>query len=240
MVSSSSDRPDPTRPKRPTISPRATSSEMLRKCGARDRLRIDTPEWSAFAAGAMVTCAPPAPADRAGRSRPTIARTMSAVVTACACEGANQFAVAQHGDAIAQPEYFRQAMRHVQQRRAAALQLAQDVEQVIRFRIRERGGRLVEHQDLAVERQARGQLAAAADARPTATPAGVSGSMPSDEPIEQHRRARAHRGLIEPAVAAHLAAGEDVARHAQVRKAQHLLVDHADAVLDGLRVGWRD
>jgi hypothetical protein len=54
------------------------------------------------------------------------------------------------------------------------------------------------------------------------------------QPIEQRRGARTHRGVIEPPVPADLAAREDVARHGQVGKAQHLLVDHADAVLDGL------
>ena len=58
--------------------------------------------------------------------------------------------------------------------------------------------------------------------------------MRSDRRSSSAARARAHRGFIEPAVAADLAAGEDVARHAEVGKAQHLLVDHADAVLDRL------
>ena len=38
-------------------------------------------------------------------------------------------AVAQHGDAIAQPEHFRQPVRHVEQRRAAALEPLEDGEQ---------------------------------------------------------------------------------------------------------------
>ena len=58
--------------------------------------------------------------------------------------------------------------------------------------------------------------------------------MRSDSRSSKRHGARAHRGFVEPAVAADLAAREDVARHAEVGEAQHLLVDHADAVLDGL------
>ena len=87
-----------------------------------------------------------------------MARTMSAGVDGVAIEGTDQLAIAQHGDAIAQPEHFRQPMRHIDDGRAAALQLAQHVEQVIRFRVGERGGRLVEHEDLAIESQRPGDL----------------------------------------------------------------------------------
>ena len=115
IVSSSSERPDPTRPNRPTISPASTRSETLRKHGRRRERRRPT---APVAAPACLRRA--ATAARGGSSRPTIARTMSFGVTAPPIERVDVAAVAQHRDAIAQPEHLGQAVRHVEQRRRRA------------------------------------------------------------------------------------------------------------------------
>jgi hypothetical protein len=52
--------------------------------------------------------------------------------------------------------------------------------------------------------------------------------------VEQPRRALAHLRLAEPAAGArHLPPGEDVAADGEVREEQHLLVDHADPLVEG-------
>ena len=113
------------------------------------------------------------------------------------------------------------------------LQLAQDVEQVIGLRVGERGRRLVEHEDPAIERQRAGDLEQLAMRGRERFGERVR-IDPQRQSIEHRSRARAHRRFVEPAEAADLAAAEDVGRDAEVGQAQHLLVDHADAVLDGL------
>jgi hypothetical protein len=124
-------------------------------------------------------------------------------------------------------------MRHVQDRRAGLLQFAQHAEQMIGFRIGERRRRFVEHEDPAIKGERARDLEELA----------VSGRQRAGERVRidpqrqstEHRlRAGAHRRLIKAAEAADLPAAENVGRDAEVRQAQHLLVDHADAVLDGL------
>ena len=51
---------------------------------------------------------------------------------------------------------------------------------------------------------------------------------------EKRARAVAHLGIAEPSATRDLAAGEDVSRHRQVGKGEHLLIDHADAALERL------
>ena len=67
-------------------------------------------------------------------------------------------AVAQHGDAVAIVEDLRHAMRDVDDRDALGGQRAHDLEQDLRLALGQRGGRLVEDQHAAVERQRLGDL----------------------------------------------------------------------------------
>ena len=73
-------------------------------------------------------------------------------------EGTHMRAVAQHGNAVAQSEYFRHPVRHVEQRHPPTLGLIQDAEQVIRLGVGQGCRRLVEHEDSAIERQRPGDL----------------------------------------------------------------------------------
>jgi hypothetical protein len=73
-------------------------------------------------------------------------------------EGANVSSISEHCNPVAQSKHFGQPMRHIQQRRPSLLQCSEDCEQVVGFSIRQRGGRLVEDEDLAVERQRSGHL----------------------------------------------------------------------------------
>ena len=117
-----------------------------------------------------------------------------------------------HRDAIAQPEHFRQAMRHIDDRRAAALQLAQHVEQMIRFRVGERGGRLVEHEDLAIERQRARHLQQLAMCGRQRTPRGCPDRCASDSRSSSAAVRARIAASSSRAVAADLSAREDVGR----------------------------
>ena len=63
------------------------------------------------------------------------------------------FPVAQHRDAIAKAEHFRNAMRDEEDREAALLELVNDGEEMIDLPVGQRRRRLIEHEDLAVERE---------------------------------------------------------------------------------------
>ena len=67
-------------------------------------------------------------------------------------------AVAQHGDAVAIVEDLRHAVGDVDDRDALRRQLAHDLEQDLRLALGQRGGRLVEDQHAAVQRQRLGDL----------------------------------------------------------------------------------
>ena len=67
-------------------------------------------------------------------------------------------AVTKHRDPIAEPEHFGQPVRHVEQRDAAGLEPLEDGEEMVRFGVGQRGGRLVEHEDLALEGERAGDL----------------------------------------------------------------------------------
>ena len=67
-------------------------------------------------------------------------------------------AVAQHGHPIAEAKDLRKPMRHVEDRHAAVAQVVQDAEQVVGLGGRQRRGRLVEHEDAAIEGERPGDL----------------------------------------------------------------------------------
>ena len=72
--------------------------------------------------------------------------------------GADVLPVAKHRHGPAQAEHFGQAMRHVDEGDAAAAELLEDGEEVVHLGVGERGGRLVQDEDLAVERERPGDL----------------------------------------------------------------------------------
>ncbi len=148
-----------------------------------------------------------------------------------AIDGRGQTAVAQHGDALAQPEHLRQPVRHVEQRRSLLPQPAEDAEQVIRFGVGQCGGGFIENQNAALERQRPRDLEKLAMRRRQrlGERLGIDRQM---QLIEQFAGACVHLAIAEAAERAELAAGEDVGADAEIGKRQHLLVDHPDAAPD--------
>src|SRR6202022_3095317 len=68
-------------------------------------------------------------------------------------ERADVLAIAQHGDALAEPEYLVELVGDVDQGDAAALQPVEDREKVRGLPLGEAGGGLVEDEDAALEGQ---------------------------------------------------------------------------------------
>ena len=103
-------------------------------------------------------------------SRPTIIEIRRSRVTSGDVVGADQFAVLQHGDAIADREYFFEAMRDENHRDAAVAQPPQPIEQQRRPRAR-RSQRSARRAPAASPRApSRGRSRPFAGRRPTATP----------------------------------------------------------------------
>ena len=122
-------------------------------------------------------------------------------------------------------------MRHVQNRRPLPLEGAEHIEQMIGLRIRQRGRRLVEHENLAFECEGARHLQQLAMRRRQ----GLGGRIRIDtqgQPIENRARALAHLRVTQPAARMQFAAGEDIGADAQVGEREHLLIDHADAAID--------
>ena len=125
-----------------------------------------------------------------------------------------------------------QAMRDVEERRAAAFS----------SRARRTGDRLPRRSAPSSARRARGSRQSKASARATCSScrcaadsdsASASGSIAQRQAIEHRSRARAHRRLRRGVRRGTISRpAEDVGRDGEVGEAQHLLVDHADAVLD--------
>ncbi len=111
------------------------------------------------------------------------------------------------------------------------LDVAEDVEQVIGFGIGERGRRLVEDENLALEGERAGDLEQLAMGGGERLGGGI-GIDPQIQAIENRSCALPHLRLTKPASRAQFPAGKDVGGDAQVREREHLLVDHADATID--------
>jgi hypothetical protein len=204
IVSSSSERPDPTSPKSPTISPARTVSETSRKHGRpRRQLAADH--------------RPDDLVRRGLRGRPR----------------AHVPAVAEHRDPLAHAEDLLHAVRDVEQRDPPAPDLLEDREQVVRLRVGQRRRRLVEHEDAALEGQRAGDLEEL-PVRGRQRLGNRVGRDRQVELVQQVPRTPPHLPLEKPPASRNLAAGEDVGGHRQVGKGEHLLVDHADAPFEPL------
>ena len=153
---------------------------------------------------------------------------------------ADQRAVAQDRDAIAEFEHLLEPVADIDDRDAVGLQPADQLEQRRRFLAREIGGRLVEDQELrAAPLRARGgdELLLADGERRQQR----AGRQVEAEVVEQLLRI-AHHALVVEQTAAHLfVAEEDVGRNREVRAEHHFLMDRVDAEADRfVRIGQRD
>ena len=72
--------------------------------------------------------------------------------------GADQFPVAKDGDAVANLEYFFEVVRNEDDCHALTAQLKHDLEQMFGLGRRQRGGRLVEHENAGIKRQRLGDF----------------------------------------------------------------------------------
>ena len=108
-------------------------------------------------------------------------------------------------------------------------QLPHQREQPVGFARRERGGRLVQDQDLRVRVQRAGDLHQLLLGDRQAADQGVRGERRA-EPLQHRAAAVAHGAAVDAAAAMRLGAEIDVLRHRQVRRECQLLVDDGDAV----------
>ena len=142
-------RPAPIRPPMPRISPRRSSKQtsLTRSPSAiPSTLRQH---------GRQPACRCAAGRGRASRGRPSRRPRRASSRQRSRRDVAP---VAQHGDAVAEREDLGHAVADVDDADAPRLQVAHDAEQRLRLGLGQRGGRLVEDQHPAVERQRLGDL----------------------------------------------------------------------------------
>ena len=145
--------------------------------------------------------------------------------------GHDHVAVAQHRHVVADLEDLVHLVRDVDERDALALELAHHLEELVDLLRHERGGGLVEHDDLGVVRDGLGDLAhlALRDAHVLHRLREVHRHA---EAAEQVSGLLAHAALVDHTQAVGgIAAEEQVVDHAPVEALVELLVHHGHAVL---------
>lgn len=142
--------------------------------------------------------------------------------------GVDVAAVAEHGDAVADPVELVHAVADVEDGDALAAQVPDDVEEGLDLARFQRGGGFVHDDGLGVHRDRSGQ----GDHLPGADAEHVQGLPGVDvyaEAVEQLGGLAVHAGEVDETEAVPgLAAEEDVPRHAHQRDEVHLLVDGGD------------
>jgi hypothetical protein len=137
-------------------------------------------------------------------------------------------AVAHHGDPLAQREDLFQPVRDEQHGGARGAQRPHHVEEPVHLGGRERGGRLVHHDDPRLQRDGLADLddLLVRDGQPAGDPRRIERDP---EPGEYRRRLRPHGPPVDtPGGTQGLAADEHVLRHGQVGEQRRLLVDDRD------------
>ena len=224
IASQNSERPEPIRPARQTISPARTVSEHR----AHEGRRRDAPRPRARPSPSAAAAVARGPARPRGRPSAGSARRAWSSATVA---GAGEPAVLEHRHAVAELEDLRQPVRDVDHRHALA---------------RRGGGRRRTAASVSVRVSAavgssrirsggpatapwRSRRSAPAPARARAT--GGRGSM-RDAELRDQRRApgrASRRRSMRPEPARRLPAGEDVLGDRELRDQRALLVDDADA-----------
>ena len=143
--------------------------------------------------------------------------------------GGDGVAVAQDGDAVGDGGDFVQAVRDVDDARAFAAQRLDDAEEALHFAFGERGGGLVENQDLGARADRLGDLDDLL-LRHAERAHGALGVDVGAGALEQFARLACARRPIDLAPqAGALERERDVLRHGEVREQRGLLVDGGDA-----------
>ena len=222
-------RPAPTKPARPTISPRRSSNVTSEKrpprreaLGAED----DVSELHLLLREELVERAPDHEPDDL-RLRELVGRARLDVT-----------AVADDGDDVGELADLLEPVADVEDGDAAVAQAADGGEEAVDLVGRERGGRLVHDQQPRAGRERLRDLEQlpVGDAEPAHRGVGVD---PDRELAEDAGRLDAHRAPVDGAEAgAEVAPGEDVLGDGQILEDRRLLVHRDDAQpVRGLRVG---
>lgn len=145
--------------------------------------------------------------------------------------GVDVAAVAEHGDAVADPVELIHAVADVEHRDPACAQVLDDPEEGLDLARLQRGGGFVHDDDLGVDRDGAGE----GDHLLGADAQGVQGPLRVDayaETVEQFGGLTVHTTEVDQAeTVLRLTPEEDVARHAHQRDEVHLLVDRGDTGL---------
>ena len=148
--------------------------------------------------------------------------------------GVDHLAVAEHGDPVGDLEHLVERVGDEDDRLAVGLELAHVVEQLLDLLGDEHGRRLVQDQDVRAPVEELEDLDPLLLADADVLDPGV-GVQRGAEPAGQLPHPALGRVPVEPAAApAGLGAEHDVLGHGEVVDQHEVLVDHADAQLDGL------
>ncbi len=151
---------------------------------------------------------------RSGRRRDAAARVAS---------------VAKHDEAIRHGLHLFDEVRNIDDRDAARLQTADEIEQRADVGLAEAAGRLVEHEDTTADGERAGDFDQLLCGGLEIAGERVGRDVGVTELAQRLRRNRAHTIALDDAAARRLDAEEDVLHHAEVRRERQLLVDHRDA-----------
>ena len=161
--------------------------------------------------------------------RPSIFSTRSIRSSSLGEVLADEPAVAQHRDAVADLVHLVEEVRDEQDRDAALLELADDAEELGHLVEVEARGRLVEHEHLARRPRSPARSRRAAAPRASACRGSMRGRCRCPRSASTSRASAAHPPPVDHAEPARLATERDVLGHRDVRQQVDLLVDRADA-----------
>ena len=147
-----------------------------------------------------------------------------------ALQGADIAAVAQHADAVGEIVNLAHAVADVDDGQPVVAQLSDQREQFLGLARRERGGRLVHHQDARAGMQGARDLDQLPLGHRQRTNEGARRKGDA-KPRQDRSRGLVHRPPVDKAVARQLGAEKDILRHREVRRQRQLLIDDGDAQL---------
>ena len=227
MARTSSVRPAPISPAMPRISPALHREADIVEAARRART------------GSRPRAATSSPGRRQRREHPLDAAADHLLDDGAhghvgALVAGDDAAVAHHHDAVGDLRDLVQPVADIDEGHAFRLELADLLEQQLGLLAAERCGRLVEDQQLGIRASApwRSRPAAARRRASVRTLRSGETSRPSRFSCAEARCV--HRRAVDAAAARQQAADIDVLGDRQVRQQLQLLVDHADAGLDGL------
>ncbi len=151
----------------------------------------------------------------------------------CGVVAAHPFAIAEHQDAVGDAGDLVEPVADVDETHALAFQAEDLLEQVIRLAAPEGRGRLVEDEEPRLERESLGDLDLLLGRDPQVAHERRRRDVEA-ESAQMFGRSALHGGSVDPAVSRRKTTDEDVFRDRKIGQEPHLLMNEADAPMQGI------